>query len=296
MKRILSLIAVLLLLTACVLPVLAADYETRSGNPLVVDEAGLLTASQRQSLETQAISISEAHSCEVIILTVNTIGGKDVQEFAEDYYVDHNYGYGSDCSGMLLLLNMGEHDLYIATRGKAIDAFTDEAIDFVMDRFLGAYEDTGSWNSAFETYLDYSDRGLGYSDGSLSQEEADELDQEYDEYMGFVTKEESKPNYVRKGIFSVLLGGLGGFVPVSVSKSGMKSVRKKRDASGYRRGDGFRLDVNQDIYLYSNVAVHVIQTQTPKTGSSGGHGFSSGHTSTHTHSSGATFGGHGRKF
>ena len=98
---------------------------------------------------------------------------------------------------------------------------------------------------------------------------------------------------MKKGLLSVVLGALGGFLPASAQKSSLKTVRKRRDAAGYAQEGSLNLTVNRDTYLYSNVTSHVIQ-RTESSG--GGHSFGSGSSSTHTHSSGATFGGHGGKF
>ncbi|MBR3078088.1 MAG: TPM domain-containing protein [Oscillospiraceae bacterium] len=293
MKRfhtaILAGLLVLLLLSLCCGTVCAVD-QSLSGNPLVVDNAGLLSETERQALEQQARNISNAHSCEVIILTVNGSNGKSPRDYAEDYYVDHKYGFGSEQSGIMLYLDMGERDWYIATCGSAIEAFHDDPTDFLVSRFKPDLAD-GNYGEAFETYLDYSDKFLGVYDGTLPKDKVDELNQEYENYLNGT--EPSKPNYVRKGIFSVILGALAGFVPVTSQKSALKTVRRRRDASGYARAGSLNLNVNRDIYLYSNVTSHVIEQPRSE---GGGHSISSGSSSTHTHSSGTTFGGHGGKF
>ena len=279
MKRIFSLTLclclVLILLTAFALPCFAEDgmpltvtsqpgSGSGSGNPLVVDNAGLLSSGEREALERKARSISDAHGCEVIILTVNDAGWKSAQEYAEDYYVEHDYGFGTDRSGIML---------------------------FLESRFLPDLSG-GDYAEAFETYLDYSDKILGVADNSLSQSEYEQLNAEYNAYMSG-DQVQRKPNYVRKGILSVVLGALGGLIPAGVQKSSLKTVRKKRDAAGYAKEGSLNLTVNRDTYLYSNVTSHVIQ-RTESSG--GGHNIGTGHSSTHTHSSGATFGGHGGKF
>ena len=306
MKRIFSLTLclclVLILLTAFALPCFAEDgmpltvtsqpgSGSGSGNPLVVDNAGLLSSGEREALERKARSISDAHGCEVIILTVNDAGWKSAQEYAEDYYVEHDYGFGTDRSGIMLFLDMGERDYHLATRGMAISAFPDNTLLFLESRFLPDLSG-GDYAEAFETYLDYSDKILGVADNSLSQSEYEQLNAEYNAYMNG-DQVQRKPNYVRKGILSVILGALGGLIPAGVQKSSLKTVRKKRDAAGYAQEGSLNLTVNRDTYLYSNVTSHVIQ-RTESSG--GGHNIGTGHSSTHTHSSGATFGGHGGKF
>ena len=302
MKRIqalmLSVLLVFALLTLCcgsafaltASPAAEERESFLSGNPLVADNAGLLSASELQALEQKAKNISSAHSCEVIILTVNDAGGKSPQDYAEDFYVDHDYGFGASRSGIMLYLDMGERDWYIATCGSAIDAFHDDPTDFLVSRFKPDLSN-GNYYRAFDTYLSYAEKFLGTFDHTISQEELDEINEEYSNFMDGT--EPSEPNYVKKGIMSVVLGALAGFVPVSAQKSSLKTVRKRRDAAGYAKAGSLRLNVNRDIYLFSNVTSHVIQQ--PRAGSSG-HSISSGSSSTHTHSSGTTFGGHGGKF
>ena len=295
----LSLLLVLSLLTLCcssalaltVMPASGRD-SSLSGNPLVVDHARLLSDTERQSLEQQARNISSAHSCEVIILTVDGAGGKSPQQYAEDYFVDNDYGFGTDRSGILLYLDMEERDWYIATHGSAIEAFHDEPTDFLVSRFKPELSD-GNYYDAFRIYLEYAEKFLGVYDQTLSQGDVDEINEEYSNYMNGEDSAPKKPNYVKRGIFSAILGALAGFIPVGVQKSSLKTVRKRRDASGYARAGSLDLRVNRDIYLYSNVTSHVIEQPRVQ---SGGHSISSGSSSTHTHSSGTSFGGHGGKF
>lgn len=271
MKRILSLGfclgLVLMLLLAFALPCFAADRDGLSGKPLVVDNAGLLTPAERDALEARAKSISETYGCEVVILTVNGTGGKSAQDYADDFFVYSDYGYGTDRSGILFFMDMNERDWHITTRGAAIKAFTDDDIDYIADQMLGNLS-AGNYYRAFEIYHNNAEEALE-------------------------TAKNNKPNYVKKGILSVVLGALGGFLPASAQKSALKTVRKRRDAAGYAQEGSLNLTVNRDSYLYSSVTSHVIQRSEP---SSGGHSFGSGTSTTHTHSSGTTLGGHGGKF
>ena len=268
MKRILSLglclSLVLILLTAFALPCLAAEGDGLSGNPLVVDNAGLLTPAERDALESRARSLAETYGCEVVILTVNGTDGKSIQQYADDFFVYKGYGYGEDRSGILFFMDMNERDTWFTTRGAAIKAFTDDDIDYIADQMRGNLS-AGNYYAAFETFHNCAEDAL-------------------------TTARDSKPNYVKKGIFSVILGALGGLIPAGSQKSSLKAVRKRRDASGYAKEGSLNLAVNRDVYLYSTVTSHVIQ-RTESSG--GGHTYGSGHSSTHTHSSGVTLGGHG---
>ena len=184
MNRIVSTaLAVCLLLSllfCCSFSSFAANRdESASGNPLVVDNAGLLNASERQALERKARSISDSHSCEVIIVTVDGTGGKTAQEYAEEYFIDHDYGFGANRNGIMLLVDMGERYYHLATRGSAISAFPDDTLLFLESRFLP----------------DYSDKILGVADNSISQSEYETLNAEYNTFMnGGSSDEEPVPD------------------------------------------------------------------------------------------------------
>ena len=298
MKRILSL-ALSLCLVLCLLTALSLSaFSTNqgsalSGNPLVVDNAGLLSESERQALEQKARSISNAHGCEVIILTVNGTGGKSAQEYAEDYFVDNGYGSGMNRNGVILFLDMYERDRFIAAHGAIEHYFNYEEVEYLYSKFLPDLS-AGNYAEAFDAYLSYTDKILGVADGSLSQSEIDAVNEDFDHYTN--NTEPSKPNYLRKGIFSVILGALGGFLPASAQKSALKTVRKRTNAAGYAKEGSLNLTVNRDTYLYSNVVSHVIQHGRTEGGGGGVHTIGSGHSTSHTHSSGTTFSGHGGKF
>lgn len=210
MKKLLSLsiclgLALLILATLTLSGFAAYPGASLSGNPLVVDNAGLLSESERAALERSAKSISQAHGCEVIIVTVNSTGGKSAQDYADDYFWDHNYGVGENRDGILFLLDMGERDWHVATHGSAISAFPDDYIGFMVSHFLNDLS-AGYYADAFEIYLDYSDRILGVADGSLSQDMVDELNQGFKHYLNSNNSGASAPT--DSDVLSETLGGI----------------------------------------------------------------------------------------
>ena len=298
MKRILSL-ALSLFLVLCLLTALSLSaFSTNLGfapgeKPLVVDNAGLLSEGERQALEQKAQSISNAHGCEVILVTVNGTDGKTAQDYAEDFYYNNGYGFGQDRSGVLLLVDMLGRDYQLEATGMAEGIFNDEESEYLFSKFVPALSE-GRYAEAFNAYFDFSEKMIGVYDGSLPEDEANAINEDFDNYTN--PTEVRKPNYVRKGIFSVILGALGGFLPVGAQKSALKTVRKRRDAAGYAKQGSLNLTMNRDTYLYSSVTSHVIQPQRTESNGGGVHTIGSGHSSTHVHSSGTSFNSHGGKF
>ena len=100
--------------------------------PRLVDDAKLLTSYEKTELLSYLNEISEKHGMDIVIVTVNSLGGKSPRAFADEYY-DHN-GYRED--GVLLLVAMNSRDYWISTSGYGITAFTDAGIDYIADAFL----------------------------------------------------------------------------------------------------------------------------------------------------------------
>ena len=88
--------------------------------PCVVDEAGLLSQQETDSLTEKAEDLRHTYEMDVVILTVTSLNGKSSMAYAEDYYDESGYGIDAQRSGVLFLLAMEERELYIDTSGDAV--------------------------------------------------------------------------------------------------------------------------------------------------------------------------------
>lgn len=213
-----------------------------AGSPLVVDDAGLLTSSQVQELNALAERISSEYRMDVVVLTVNSLGEKSAQAFADDYYDSHDYGY----DGLILVLAIQDREWYISTCGTAIDAFTDYGLEQIGD-IIVPYFSSGDYYQGFSAFLNESSR-----------------------YM---------KSYALRGFGSILLvsafiGLVCAGVAVGIMCGNMNTKRRQYDAGEYLKSDSFSIPVRQDIFLYSNVT----KTRRPENNSTG-KGGSSVHTS-----------------
>ena len=127
-KRLYIILFTLIFSTMCVMPVFAQNEM----DAYVVDDAGLLTDSEENSLNETLKEISNRQSCQVVVVTTNSLDGKSAEAYADDYY-DYN-GYGKD--GILLLVSMEDRDYGISTCGYATEAFTDAGINYIKNKFL----------------------------------------------------------------------------------------------------------------------------------------------------------------
>lgn len=271
MKKILSLMLVFALL---VIPVSASQMDNTD---FVVDNGGLLTDGEEQLLEALAAQISEEWECQTVIVTADSLNGKDITAYADDTFDYEGYGYGSGDDGIILVVDMGEREWAISTHGYGITAFTDYGQEYMMDRVLPDLSD-GDYYDAFETFLEECDDLLEQArDG-----EPLDVRESGGGGSGFFS--------IFRLIFSIGAGMLLAFIPMSGLKKEINNVQSKTGAADYVRSGSMKVTQSSDRFLYS----HVSKRARPKNnGSSGGR---SGGSRTHRSSSGRSHGGSRGRF
>lgn len=293
MKKVFSLLLCFLLILALAVPALAAS-------PRIVDRADLLTDDQVQELEKTAEAISEKYKIELVIVTVNNTGFKSVEAYADDYFDDNGYGYGSERSGILFLLSMDEREWAISTAGDGIYALTDYGVESVFESIAGDlsqnryYDAFDAYLDALVPYLDAFQRGEpidGYVhdyDGPGSYEHASG-----DDVVHYPVEEKLTTGKVIFRLAIALgIGCIAGGITVSAMKSGMNTAVSQHDAGPYLRSGSFKLTRQQDMFLYSRTSRVARDTDS---GTRSGGGYSGGGSHVHTSSGGISHGGgHGR--
>ncbi|MBR7161875.1 MAG: TPM domain-containing protein, partial [Clostridia bacterium] len=137
MKKNVLIFLFVLLFAFPLFPTVSAD----SPAPRLIDEAELLTSSEADTLLSLLNEISERQKLDIVIVTVNSLEGKTPREYADDYYDNNGYGFGSQRDGVLLLLAMSTRDWYISTSGYGIKAFTDAGIDYIGEAIVSDLSD-----------------------------------------------------------------------------------------------------------------------------------------------------------
>ncbi len=280
----------ILLLTALCLAVTASAERTL---PLVVDGADILTDNEESRLLSHLEAVSEELSCEIAVVTVPSLGGKQVQDYADDYYDDNGYGYGSGDDGVLLLLAMGEREWAITTYGTAMYALSDSALYYIEEQMLPDLR-RGDYAEGFRTFAEGCARYIRHY---LAPDEGDKDDP----WISFVEDPDFGEDYGYgesfdlKGTLLVAVGiGVAvAFIVVSAMKSQLTSVRSRHEANAYITSEGLRLTGRSDVFLYHNVTR--IRRDTDSNHRTGG-GSRSGGFSSHRSSSGRSHGGRSGRF
>lgn len=124
----------------------------------IKDFMNYLDPEQIAGLQETAEDIKNTYGLEPVIVITDDVEGKSSMAYADDYYDYNGYGVGADKSGLLMLINMADRDVWISTTGKAIDIFTDNRIDAMLDGIVshlpeGDYADACiSFLTDVETY------------------------------------------------------------------------------------------------------------------------------------------------
>ena len=282
MKKITSILLLLLLLVSLAIPACA----TESDIPRVVDNAGILTTDEVAELERQIGNLRSELELEIVIVTTYGTDGKGVQAYADDFYDENGYGYGDTNSGILLLLDMEAREWYMSTCGDAIYIFTDYGLDQLGQTILpwlsngDYYRAFLAWISGLSPYVK-AYQNQSPIDGYVSP---DEYESPYGEEIVY----HDMPVGIRIRPFptALIIGLIAAGITILIMRSKMNTAKLQKSAANYLKEGSFRLRQRSDMFLYSRVT----RTARPKNNTSGGG------SSVHRSSGGISHGGRGGRF
>lgn len=260
MKKLISICAAILLLGMVFLPINAKAAEVHP--PRFVDVANLVEDYEEAQITAELDEISESLQFDVVIVTVNSTGGKSMRDYADDFFDYNGYGMGDDFDGTLLLVNMEYREWYISTTGYGIKALTDSDLDYIGEN-VADYLAVGEYANAFTMFAHLVE------DEVLKAQDSEKL---------------SVSEILVKIPIALVIGGLISFIPVTFMKRKMNNVEMKREASDYMKRDRVAITDSRDIFLYRTVN----RIRRPQNEGGG--------SSTHRGSSGRSHGGRGGRF
>lgn len=240
-------------------PQVTLEVQAAGNHPSrVVDEADLLNGDEEAELLEIVDEISERHQFDVVVVTMNSLNGEDIQYYAADYYDYNGYGMGDNYDGAMFIMSMEEREWFILTTGYGIDVLEDYEIDSIGEKMVSDLSD-GYYFDAFITF-------------------AEEVDYEVEYGV-----QEPTPSI----LLSIAAGLVLGLIPAFIIRGKLKSVKMQTSAGGYVNKAGRKITAKQDIFLYHTV------NRTPRSDEnrSGGGG-----STTFRGSSGRSHGGRGGSF
>lgn len=266
-KRLFTILFALFLCMCSVFPAFAA-----SDLPRLVDDADLLSDSEESALLEELDEISERQQLDVVIVTVDSLEGASVVEYADDFFEAHGYGFGDARDGILFLISMGERDWAISTAGYGITAFTDAGQAYMTETIVSDLSD-GYYADAFTSFANLCDDFITQAKTGEPYD-VDHLPEEPFSVVGCL-------------IVSLAIAFVISLVATGIMRMGLKSVSSQSAADDYVKQGSMKVTRKNDLFLYRNV----VRRAKPKE-----EDHPSGGSTTHTSSSGMKHGGSSGKF
>lgn len=244
----------------------------------ITDWADLLSDSEEAELSDKLDEISERQQVDVVVLTVESLEGASVEEYADDFYEYNGYGFGEEHDGILFLISMEERDWHISTEGFGITAVTDAGSEYMAEE-IQPYLSDGEYAEAFRVFAEQCDDYIRQA----------RTGEPYDV--------DNIPDVPFSHLGTIIIGLMTGFVialiVTGIMRLGLRSVHRQTVADSYMKKNSLRLTKEHEVFLGKNLT----RTEKPKEVSSSGSSSSSlGGSTTHTSSSGRTHGGRSGKF
>ena len=243
----------------------------------IKDYLNYLSEPKVQQLQGSIDEIANKYNLDTVIVITDNTEGKTSMEYADDFYDYNNYGFDSEKSGILLLVNMDAREIWISTTGKAINIFSDTRIDTMINE-ITSYLSDGDYEGASRKFLErvdyYGTKGVVTDDEDLSIEEN--------------STPPSFSSRLKEKIISPATYAIALIISLLITL--VVTLRSKRNVTvnnrTYEDKGSFSLTNKQDIFVGENTTRRKIQKQSNN----------SSHSTTHTSSSGSTHGGGGGSF
>ena len=250
---------------------LGFSVSSAAGKKSVIDDAGLIKASDEKELDKKIKNIQK-DKFDVVILTVKSLDGKSAQDYADDYYDNNDYGLDNEKSGVLFLVSKGDRKYHISTKGAGIKAFTDYGIGRIKEEIKPYLSDGDYFNACDEFLKITKDFVKAYKDGTPY-----DTDNPYNEEIDYVILE----------VIALVIAFVIALISVGIMRLRMNTAKPKGTAMEYIKKGSFKLTSEKDIFMYSTVT----KTAKPKDNDN-----SAGGSTTHVSSSGSEHGGGGGSF
>ena len=137
------------------------------------DEADILSSEFEKDMQKRGIALFERTGCQISVVTVDFLGGKDIESFSEEIFLSEKIGEGDD-RGLLLVFSTGEEH-YHAILGQGMSGIISQAkLQKLLDKTVEPDFAEGNYAAAAENFY-YEVIELLEEHFSISTDEGDFL-------------------------------------------------------------------------------------------------------------------------
>lgn len=274
MKKIKITIAAMMLF-ACTFLIMGFDATQQK----VYDDAGILSAVEEAKLQQLCVQTAQQSSIDIIIVTTADTQDKTSMEYAEDFFMAHEFGYETlHGDGVLLLVDMDNRMAWISTSGKGIRYLSDTRIDSMVTA-ITTYLKKGDYNGACGQFISQVGTYMKTLPSNSDQGGAGNT-----VYVNDRTTTQKLVDHLGVCLLISLIVGTSAVVIMMLNAKAKMTV----GCQTYVNNQKFDVRDKRDLFINTTVVKYKIQTSNNSSGGGGG--------SSHSGSGGHSFGGGGGKF
>lgn len=243
----------------------------------VYDFADLFNNTQESELFDKLTNFRKQTNLDIVIVTIDYNNKHNSAKYSDDFYDYNEFGIGEDRSGLLFLIDMDIRNIYVTTTGKAINIYTDQRINNILDNvfsYFGNQEYYVGTNKFVDLALNYAKINV-------------------DDDSKYVINSDSELVKDRSGLVNVFfVSVIITIIAIVIMANLNNNVSKANSSKSFLNKDTLVVKKINEVFLGSTVS----KVRIDNGSSSSGHRSSGRNSSTHRSSSGRSHGGGGRRF
>lgn len=243
----------------------------------VYDFADLFNNTQESELFDKLTNFRKQTNLDIVIVTIDYNNKHNSAKYSDDFYDYNEFGIGDDRSDLLFLIDMDIRNIYVTTTGKAINIYTDQRINNILDNvfsYFGNQEYYVGTNKFVDLALNYAKINV-------------------DDDSKYVINSDSELVKDRSGLVNVFfVSVIITIIAIVIMANLNNNVAKANSSKSFLNKDTLVVKKINEVFLGSTVS----KVRIDNGSSSSGHRSSGRSSSTHRSSSGRSHGGGGRRF
>lgn len=254
-------IALVLVITVCVLPAIAQgtpDVVEPTEQFYVADYADVIDEATEQLIVEKAAKLCEENGAQVVVVTVDFIGESTIEEYARALFNKWGIGDKDKNNGVLLLMVIGEENYWCVQGSGLEEKLTTSAIKNILDLCLEpdfAKQDYSRGAYLFHNAVCVRLRQIDKKEREAKEQEqeAEEKEREAEErhkrYLEQLEKEEKARKRRRfwnnvwetiKFVFAIIVLAFFAFIFIILFKSDIEAERKSKEQVAKEREERVR--------------------------------------------------------
>lgn len=226
----------------------------------LIDDANLYSASEEATIEANLEEASRITGWDIAIYTnYNGVGEYEIQNYSDNYYINHNYGKNYDKRGIFLVVDMGSRKMWITTKGDTMYYVSDERLEDILDDVEFALRDDDYMKAAVsfvEDSVDFYKNGKPEKGSFTNVEKANNPVWYIIKYYGII----------------ILLVSAGISVGIAFAVKAHYKNNGRENTYDLASNSKVRLTAVEDTFLTKHVSVTTISSSSSGGGRSGGGG------------------------